>query len=218
MTEPPVLTPSVEQVAERPVDVGEDQNLIVVHAEGQRWISVVRNGVELVREEGGEPVAEFNVEPGSYVLRTDGSFGQVGVEHRLLAPPDAGLLTPVALATAAVSGAAALRVEVEAAERHPVDGMPQVPADGESSCTIRLEKVDAAGERLAGRGHTDEIHLRTTGGLLRSLDDDAPVRSVRLRAGQAGFRLVSEAQPKLVTVHAFAEDPALRAEVSVEFV
>lgn len=206
---------------EQSVEVGEDQNLIAVRAEGQQWIAVVRSGVELKREASGEPDAEFVVEPGSYVIETDGSLRSVRAEHRgVLAP---GSLTellgpPERAALRVAAETAVLHVEVDATSRHPVDDVPQLPADGESACTIRLEKLGADGERLSGRGHTDEIYLRTTGGLLRAADGDAPARSVRLRAGQAAFRLIAENAPKLVTVYAFAEDSALRAEIPVEFI
>ena len=44
------------------------------------------------------------------------------------------------------------------------------------------------------------------------------IRSVRLQAGTATFRLVSESSPRLVTVFAFSHDQQLRAELPLEFI
>ena len=45
------------------------------------------------------------------------------------------------------------------------------------------------------------------------------IRSVTLKSGRIAFRLVSEASPKVVTVSAFGEGPALlKAEIHIEFV
>ncbi len=139
--------------------------------------------------------------PGEYEVRTDGRFRSVETAQREVAEPAALLRM--------ASAEMPLELEVEAPSRHPVDGMPQVPADGTSSCTITVRKP---GE--TGKGRKAEVYLRSTGGSLMA--GDSRVSSVRLKSGSASFQLVSEAAPKLVTVYAFTESAT--AEVQIEFI
>ena len=63
------------------------------------------------------------------------------------------------------------------------------------------------------------MFLRTTGGSLLDATGENRIRSVRLKSGRAAFRLVSESSPKVVTVSAFGQGPALlKAEIQIEFV
>lgn len=216
---PPSLFPEPAEVASRSVEVGSDQNVLVVRADEHRWVSVVRDGVELVRESGGEASAEFSVAPGKYEIRTDGRLRAVEAGQRDLPPssaeqPEALLAVPAAAAVGGMS----LRLETDAPSRHPADGMPQIPADGSSACTITVLKTDNSGDPIKGRQHNEEIFLRSTGGSLMDSAGKSRVRSVRLKSGRAAFRLVPESAPKLVTVYAFAADPQLTAELRVEFV
>jgi hypothetical protein len=67
--------------------------------------------------------------------------------------------------------------------------------------------------------HKGEVFLRTTGGVLLDASGEKRIRSVTLKSGRAAFRLVSEASPKVVTVLAFGQGPALlKAEIQIEFV
>jgi hypothetical protein len=223
--QPPILFPEAAEAASRPVQVGPDQNIILVRADQQQWISVVRDGVELVRESGGKGSAEFLVAPGEYEVRTDGRLGAVEAGQRDLpaSPVELSRALPAAPAAAAAPAPAAaggfsVRLQADAPSRHPADGMPQVPADGSSRCRITVQKTDGAGEPVRGRQHDDEIFLRSTGGSLMDTAGKSRVRSIRLRSGKATFQLVAENAPKLVTVHAFAADPQVAAELSVEFV
>jgi hypothetical protein len=204
---PSLLQEDVE-VAVRPVEVGPDENAVVVHTEEHQWISVTRDGVELVRESAGEPSTQFVLAPGEYELRTDGRFRSVETAQRDVVEP-AALFR---MAEAVMS----LGLDVEAPSRHPVDGMPQVPADGTSSCTITVRKYDAAGETAKGRKHAEDVYLRSTGGSLMAADGESRVASARLKSGTLTFRLVSDNAPKVVTVYAFTETST--AEVRVEFI
>ncbi|MCT9078060.1 hypothetical protein [Streptomyces fulvoviolaceus] len=223
MEQPPPTRPPESTVgATLPVELDAAENTVVARAEGHDWIALARDGEELVRQSGGPPSAEFTARPGSYEIRTDGRLRGVETVHR---DPFPFPLTPVEAAADLLSGliaatdtGAVLRLEVDAPARHPADGMPQLPADGNTSCTVTVRKTTPAGTLLKGRPHTDEVFLRATGGTLLRRDTDARVASVRLKSGRAAFRLVAEAAPRLVTVYAFTADPQLSAETQVEFV
>lgn len=183
-------------------------NVVVVRASGHTWLALAGDAGEIVRDQSGGPETTFAVEPGSYTLRSDGKIGRVSSETVELPGPD----LPAAAAELAV-----LRLTSDAKDEHPVDGIGELKADGKSHATISIEKLSAEGTPLRRRGDNDEIFLRTTGG---SLQDEAggSIRSVKLKAGAARFRLVSEAAPKVVTVEALARPPVAPAELRFEFV
>ncbi len=86
-------------------------------------------------------------------------------------------------------------------------------------CTITVEAVALDGTPLTGQAQQGEVFLRTTGGILLDAAGENRIRSVTLKAGRAAFRLVSEASPKVETVSAFGQGPALlKAEIQIEFV
>ncbi|MGH8487415.1 MAG: hypothetical protein ACREXS_00700 [Gammaproteobacteria bacterium] len=67
--------------------------------------------------------------------------------------------------------------------------------------------------------HQDEIFLRTTGGIIMEDKGEQRIRSLKLRSGRAAFRLVSEPNPKIVTVSILSRDLLLsEAEIQIEFV
>lgn len=111
-----------------------------------------------------------------------------------------------------------LRLATDAPDRHVVDGMAEIPADGCSFCTITIEQVfqDAI---LHLPEQADEVFIRTTGGLVMDAAGQTHIRSLRLQAGQATFRLVSDPNPKIVTVSVFGRSPlSTAAEIQIEFV
>jgi hypothetical protein len=192
------------EVAVRSVSVGPDENAVVVNTEDHQWVSVTQDGVELVRESGREASTSFVLSPGEYEVRTDGRFRSVETAQREVAEP--APLQRMALASNS------LGLEVSAPSQHPVDGMPQVPADGTSSCTITVRKYDSEGELV--KGQKEDVHLRSTGGSLMA--GDSRVSSVRLKSGAASFQLVSDNAAKLVTMQAFTETSTV--EVQIEFI
>ncbi len=113
--------------------------------------------------------------------------------------------------------AASLRLTSNTKKKHPVDGTPEIAADGSSYATITVEKIGVDGAPLTRRSDNDTVYLRATGG---SLQDSAgsPVRSVKLTAGKATFRVVSEAVVRLVTIEAIGAEPLTGASIRVEFV
>jgi hypothetical protein len=113
---------------------------------------------------------------------------------------------------------AQLYLTSDAPDHHIVDGVGEIPADGTSFCTITVETVTLDGTPLTGQAQ-DEVFLRTTGGVLLDAAGENRIRSVTLKSGRAAFRLVAEASPKVVTVSAFGQGPALlKAEIQIEFV
>lgn len=111
-----------------------------------------------------------------------------------------------------------LVVTTDAAETHPVDGVPLIPGDGKSFVTLRVSKVDSQGKPQARRRDADLLWLRTDNGTLRDDKGEKEIRSVKLAAGKAVFRLYSSKSKRLATVHLFNADPFLRdAAVRVEF-
>jgi hypothetical protein len=91
--------------------------------------------------------------------------------------------------------ASMLRITTSAQDLHPVDGVPLIPADGQSFVTITLTKLDEqARPRTRRTRDNDVIWLRTDNGTLREDRSQNPreMRSVTLAAGRASFRLYSE--------------------------
>jgi hypothetical protein len=180
---------------ERPVTVTGTRNTIVARAVDHRWIALYRDGVELVRESGGEPGTTFTVPSGSYVVRTDGTLESVATEEGR------------AVTALARGHTATLSLSCDAAAAHPVIGVAELPADGTSTVTITVH----------GHEQDEAVHLRTTGGTLLAANTDDRIRSVRLRSGTATFRLMADSTPRLVTVVAFG-DRTRRVDLPVEFV
>ena len=190
--------------SEQTVVVPAGANMVVAHADGHSWVALGHADENLIIDRSGQPTAMFVVEPGSYVIHTDGSLGEVTTET----------LDPVV----APESAAVLRLAIDAPDNHAADGVAELPADGSALGTVTVAKHDLAGEALTGREDTDEVYLRTTGGQLRDAKGQGPIRSVTLRGGSATFRVVGDAPPRFVTVTAFTAGPGPAAQLPIEFV
>lgn len=196
---------------EKEMDVPREHNRLLVTLEAHSWVSISVGDRELVRKESPEPVISFILDPGPYTVRTDGKIEKMTTE-----------------AAAAISSLveqlqkgpqARLRIETDAPDEHPVDGIGEILADGKSFCTVTLEKVGFDGQRLTGEEHNDELFLRSTGGLLKDRSGNKRIRKLKLSSGKGQFRLVSERSPKVVTVTVFGEGPLpLREEIQIEFI
>jgi hypothetical protein len=198
------------QQAEKEIVVPKGSNAVIVRTRDHAWVALMRDGAELLREQSGSRETRFVAEAGRYAVRTDGAIesvepGTIGVPLDPFAPGPG-------------DGPFLLRLTPDAPDRHVVDGIGEIPADGESSATITIEKVNLAGERLTRRGDNDEVFLRTTGGTVTAARKDERIRSVKLKTGQASFRLVAEPTPRLVTVSALGVGAAAPSEVQIEFV
>jgi hypothetical protein len=189
--EPPSLAGEPRQVDQRPIEVGDPNNAIIVRAQGHSQVSVFLGEAELAREAGGEAEASFFVPPGSYVVSTDGSLQSVEAVSRTV------LANPFDLHD--LAAAAPLELAADTADRHVADGVGEIRADGTSFCTITV----------TGPPGTDEVFLRSTGGKIMDVAGEGRIRSVRPD---------SDRSRKLVTVYAFTADPLLRGELHIEFV
>jgi hypothetical protein len=164
----------------------------------------------VVRTRSADPALAFRLAAGDYVVRTDGVIEglRTGSVER-----EPSLLERLSHAEPAL-----LMLRSDAPERHVVDGIAVIPADGLSSCGIVVQKASAQGMALDGGEHCEEVFIRTTGG--RILDDTGArtIRSVHLQRGRASFRLVSEATPKVVTVSVLSTNPLTsNGSLAVEF-
>jgi hypothetical protein len=197
--------------SQQTVTIPQSHNSLVVHLQGHTWVSVSTGTQEFIRNQSPDPVIAFNLAPGTYVVQTDGKIEELTTES-FRQPPS--LLEQLWQGTPAF-----LMLTSDAPDRHVVDGIGEVVADGTSYCTITIQKMDLNGVAVSGSEHQDELFLRTTGGVIMDEKGAQRIRSLKLRSGRAAFHLVSEPSPKIVTVSVFSRDPLLsRAEIQVEFI
>jgi hypothetical protein len=197
--------------SQQTVTVPQDHNSLVVRLQDHTWVGVSTYTHQLVRNESSDPVIAFTLAPGTYVVRTDGKIESVTTESFRQEPSLFGQLqqeTP-----------ALLMLTSDAPDRHVVDGIGEVLADGTSYCTIAVQKMGLNGVALNGSEHQDELFVRTTGGTIMDENGEQRIRSLTLRSGHVAFRLVSESSPKIVTVSVLSRNPLLsKAEIEIEFV
>jgi hypothetical protein len=116
-------------------------------------------------------------------------------------------------------GQSFLMLSCDAPDVHPVDGIPEISADGESFTTITVQKVDGRGELLKGKDDNDQVYLRSDYGALFSADGKEKIISIKLKKGQAAFRLVSERAHRVATVQVFNGDAGLQdSNIRIEFI
>jgi hypothetical protein len=112
-----------------------------------------------------------------------------------------------------------LSLSCDAPDVHPVDGIPEIPADGESFTTIKVLKIDEQGAPQHGRDDNDQLYLRSNYGALFSADGKEEIGSLKLKKGEAAFRLVSEKNRRVAYVQVFNADAGLLdAVIRVEFI
>jgi hypothetical protein len=116
-------------------------------------------------------------------------------------------------------GQSFLSLTCDAPDVHPVDGIPEIAADGESFTTITAKKTDAQGKALQGKEDNDQLYLRTDYGTLFSADGKKEISSITLTKGQASFRLVSQKARRVATVQVFNADAGLLDRtIRIEFI
>ncbi|HKX26162.1 MAG TPA: hypothetical protein VJ302_00590 [Blastocatellia bacterium] len=113
----------------------------------------------------------------------------------------------------------ALLLSCDATDVHPVDGIPEIAAGGESFTTIQVQKVDEQGKPQTGKTDNDQLFLRTDYGTLFSADGEEEINSLKLKKGEAAFRLVSEDKRRVATVQVFnADNSLLNTTINIEFI
>ena len=112
-----------------------------------------------------------------------------------------------------------LRLSCDAPDVHPVDGIPEIRADGASFTTITVQKVDEQGKPRQANSDNDQLYLRTDYGTLFDADGAQEITAIKLRRGQATFRLVSEKARRVATVQVFnADTNLLDGSIRIEFI
>jgi len=93
----------------------------------------------------------------------------------------------------------------------PIDGIPDIPADGSSSCTVFIKKMSGHGNYLTGSEHNDQIDLRASRGRLNDL-------RVNLVNGEAQVTLTSVAETCVSKVHAHSDTIDYEdSEIEIQF-
>jgi hypothetical protein len=196
--------------SERMVTVPRGHNRLVVHLQGHAWVSVSAGDRLVVRTRSADPAIAFSLAPGEYAIDTDGTIGSMTTA--------AVAREPSGLERLQRGTPALLMLSSDAANRHVVDGIAEIAADGSASCAITVQKTDPRGMPLHGAEHQDEVFIRTTGGRILDETGTRRIRSLQLHSGRASFRLVSEATPKLVTVSVLSTNPLTSsANIPIEF-
>lgn len=197
--------------SQQTVTIPPEHNSLVVHLQGHTWVSVSTDTQEFIRNQSPDPVIGFALKPGTYVVRSDGTIESL-LTKSFSQPPS--VLEQLRQGTPAF-----LKLTSDAPDRHVVDGIGEVVADGTSYCTITIDKLDVNGVATSGSEHQEELFVRTTGGVIMDEKGAQRIRSLKLRSGRAAFRLVSESSPKIVTVFVLSRDPlSSKAEIQVEFI
>lgn len=112
-----------------------------------------------------------------------------------------------------------LFISTDASDKHPVDGIPEIPADGSSSTLITIQKVDERSRPQSRAKDNDQLYLRTDHGIIRDADGDKDISSIKLRKGEAKIRLFSEEVKRVATLHIMSPNPDLPDRIiRIEFI
>ncbi|UCF92835.1 MAG: hypothetical protein JSW39_01370 [Desulfobacterales bacterium] len=113
----------------------------------------------------------------------------------------------------------ALYVTCDAPDKHPVDGIPEIRADGKAYTTISIQKINERFKAQRGPQDNDLLYLRTDYGSLRNAGGTKQINSIKLKKGHATLRLVSEPFRRVATVQIISAKPDLPgAFIRVEFI
>ena len=105
-----------------------------------------------------------------------------------------------------------LKLEADAsAAASPIDGIPEIPADGQAQIEIVIRKMSQkTGKQLTGSAHKNLLNIRTTAGVLSA-------RQLNLSKGEANFSLRSGTQTVVAEVRVWADEIPRPATIRVEF-
>lgn len=187
-----------------------EHNRLKVSLRENTWLKIFKNGNMIFASKSSSPNFKVSVYPGQLSIQTDGRIVDVSSED---IGANSNLLKRLQDTSESIF------LSSDAPDQHVIDGIGEVSADGTSFCTITLAKVSFDGTPLIDSTHNDELFIRTTGGLIMDSTGENRIRSLRLQSGQAQFRLISEPNPKVVTVSVFGRQPQTsKAEIQIEFV
>jgi len=112
-----------------------------------------------------------------------------------------------------------LFVTTDAQDKHPVDGIPEIPADGSTSALITIRKIDERFKPQRGTKDNDQLYLRTDYGIIRDADGNKEINSVKLSKGEAKIRLFPEAAKRVATLKIISANPDLQDNIiRIEFI
>ncbi len=98
-----------------------------------------------------------------------------------------------------------------AAMKSPIDGIPGIPADGQSVCIITVEKRSISQDKLLnGANQDNKLNIRTNAGTLSEIQ-------VTLKRGKASFTLRSSTQTVVAEVRVWAAEIPQPASIMIEF-
>ena len=112
-----------------------------------------------------------------------------------------------------------LFIESDAPDKHPVDGIPEIAADGTSSTLITITKVDERFKPQKGEGDNEELYFRTDHGIIRDEKGEKDINKAQLQRGQVSIRLFSQTLKRVATVQIISPAPHLGdAFIRIEFI
>ncbi|OPY80855.1 MAG: hypothetical protein A4E65_01310 [Syntrophorhabdus sp. PtaU1.Bin153] len=112
-----------------------------------------------------------------------------------------------------------LYITTDATDKHPIDGIPTIPADGSSSVLITIQKVDERAKPQTGKKDNDQLYLRANHGIIRDAAGKEAISSTTLDKGEARIRLFSETVRRVATLQIMANNPDIQdCMLRIEFV
>jgi hypothetical protein len=193
-------------IMERKITLAQPQNKVTVTVSNAQSIEILDSRGQMIERVGSNQILVpqiFYLQGGDYQVVSDGQINDVTTETADIP---------------AILEFSQLMMLSDAKDVHVVDGIGEIPADGESFTTITIQKLDTRSAPLQREQDNDEIFLRTTAGLVKDAQGNQEIRSLRLVGGQGSFRLYSEAQKRVATVEALSTSPFLsNASIRIEF-
>lgn len=191
---------------ERNITLTQTQNKITVTVSNAQMLEIRdANGqmIDQMRSTAILTPQSFYLQPGEYQVVTDGQITDIVTAGGQSSPePEFNQLT----------------LTSDAKDFHVVDGIGEIPADGQSFTTITIRKLNSNGVPLQRDGDNEEIYLRTNAGIIKDIQGNQEIRSVQLNRGQGGFRLYSENHKRLATVQTVSANPFLAdTSLNIEF-
>lgn len=112
-----------------------------------------------------------------------------------------------------------LYVTVDAPDKSPVDGIPEIRADGQSSTLITVQKVDERNKPQKGASDNNQLYLRADHGVIKDAAGKKAISSIALKKGAVQFRLFSSSEKRVATIQVLSADLQLKGSTfQVEFI
>lgn len=191
---------------ERKITLSDNHNKVTVTVSNAQSIEILDSSGRMVERMGSNQILVpqiFYLDAGEYEIVSNGQIDNITTETA---------------ETSSILELNRLTLISDAKDVHVVDGVGEIPANGESFTTITIQKLDPRSIPLQRDQDNDEIFLRTSGGTLKDAQGNQEIRSLHLVRGQAAFRLYSEAQKRVATIEALSPNPLLsNATIRIEF-